>query len=222
MKEALIDTTSLRYFTRLNEEFAQYNPSFDIFRILPFLFRALHVPMEIKNEFANYSVRSTQASAVLDLIERGSSFLRLCTHYDPIVKASLDTAKIKGIDRGESEALAQAPTIQISFFITDDHRCSQAIATHYRHIHCVNSLTILAALDLNRIFTERDTIFTLFLRNYQKPGKSPKSGKKNTHGKKSGLSPLLRSAYEQAIFHYGIACNPKELSHLCSVKRLSL
>ena len=166
------------------------------------LFKRIHIPEEVKNEFERGAALSPYRQSLLVHLRPDAGFLSLCTHYDLMVKAFIQTERFPGIDEGEAEALAQAGKIQVHTFLTDDIRCRKVVEQHFPHIRCYGTLFILAALDLNKYLKKRDQVFKALLKI--RPFKSSD----------------LREAYDKAAHYYRLHLDRQTLSYKSSVKRL--
>jgi hypothetical protein len=207
MNAALIDSTALSYFADLNDVMERLGArGFDVFNLATNLIPKLYVPVRIQTEFAKLGTLPVHG-AVLDRIQRSRPPFTLCLHRDPFTAAFLSSEKIQGLDAGEAEAISQSDRLNVRLFITDDIACVRAIEKYRPVIRCVNTLVVLAALDLSGYFAERDVVFGAYLSLYQKPkGSSP--------------STLLRNAYLAAASRYSLAIDKKTLNRKSSVKRL--
>ena len=199
MREAIIDHATLVNLTELSE---RLGASFDAVSQLRILYTKVHIPEEVKNEYERYAALSPYRQALLARLRPDEGFLSLCTHYDSIRKAIIQTERLRGIDEGEAEAIAQAEKIRVYTFLTDDARCIETVEQRFSHIRCYNTVFILAALDLNGFLKDRDQYFATLLKI--RPFKSSE----------------LREAYLRAAGHYGFRLDKKTLSHKSSIKRL--
>jgi len=134
----VIDNSTLVSLTRLHD--------LQIFNLLRSIFRSIHIPGKIYQEFEKMVDHEPERKIVLDQIRlQGSGFLVYCNKYDTIAFEFLKTTK--GIDEGEAEAAAQHQSLRSHFVLSDDKKFINAIRTHDPNVRVFTCLHVMAWLD---------------------------------------------------------------------------
>lgn len=150
--KALIDNDVLVNFSEFKEKYG-----LDIFLLLPNIFENILIPVQIKEEFEEKAKFQPTRSFLLASLAIDKGFMRLCANYD---EADFNLIKtVKGMDRGESGAVAQSQKTDIFIFITNDKSCTEVIKRQYSNIRCMNDLFLLALLDLHGYLQNKNQLF---------------------------------------------------------------
>lgn len=189
----IIDTSCLIYYTHIQVNYPIWNK-------LRSLFPHLLIPLEIKNEFARGALAHLDRNYVLEKLKIDHGFYRLCTKFDILSKAILETTK--GIDKGEAEAIAQQKSINSSYFLADDKTFHAAIRKVDSTVSIISSLHVAAMIDLQRLDETSDK----FIKELYKVWKF--------------TSTEFRDAYTQVSKWYGLDISRKEISRKTSLKRI--
>lgn len=135
---AIVDNTVLSDFFKVG--------SADLFDKLRLIFSTVYVPTEVKKEVAGYQKGGIkQRTAFVGGLRTENGFYRLCNTFDLVVLAMLDG--VKGIDKGEREAISQALKIPAFFILTDDKRCIAYIEKTYPQLRCMGLPEIIYKLE---------------------------------------------------------------------------
>lgn len=140
----LVDNTVLANFIDAKD--------FDVFALLRsnLVFTKLVIPEGVKIEFANCPKEKftiNRSRFLLALEKTGPSFYELCTSYDPVIFAVLESEP--NIHKGEAELIAQCMKRHISTILTDDRACLAYLREHYPEVRLYTSNTLVALLDLH-------------------------------------------------------------------------
>ena len=187
----IIDSSTLIYYSSIQH-------TYQIWNLLRSLFPHILIPIEIKNEFARGAIKEPHRNVLLEKIRPDRGFFRLCTKYDSIAKAFLETAK--GIDRGEAEAIAQQKSVSSSFFLSDDKRFHSAVKSMDKTARVISSLHVLALVDIQRL----DPVPNHFIKELYSVWKFS--------------SAEFREAYTQVADWYSLSLSKKEISKKTSLK----
>ncbi len=191
---AVIDNNTLANLTRLKD--------YHIFSLLRNLFRQIHIPQQVRKEYAVQISKEPDRVWVLERLRPNEGFYSACDRYDVV---SLTVVKgLKGIDAGEAEAVAQHIKVNSSYILSDDHRFRKAILSFDPRIKVLSTLHIIAMLDISQSIVNIDGVI------------------KSLYAVHSFSSNNLRKAYMDSANELGIPVSKKTLNAKCSFKRLGL
>ncbi len=193
---AVADSSFLAYAAKMR--------SVNLFKRLYLLFDYILFPQKVLSEFTPRkdlpeNVVRNQIIAQVRSTEEG--FFRLCTRIDPSIYNFVKT--IDNVDDGEAEAIAQSKTRLINYILIDDYKSRKNLPQDYHYLRYLNSITIVALLDLNGWIDYQECLKELYqIRKFN--------------------SKDLRSAYKSALEHYGLRLTSKALSAKTSLSKLGI
>lgn len=191
----VIDNSTLVNLTKLRH--------LRIFIHLRSLFNRIHVPARILHEFQEMLPYEPERKWVIEQVHQPNyGFMAYCTQYDTISLAILQTTE--GIDPGEAEAAAQHKSLQSQFILSDDQDFVDAIHLADRHTRVLNTLHLIALLDLHGIITNPlDYLLAL-------------------HSHSPFRESQLRSAYKEVVKDLGIYMPKSVLTKKTSFSALGI
>ena len=137
---AVIDNVTLVNLTKLKHH--------HIFNSLRSLFSQIHIPQEVRKEYEVQISKEPDRVWVLERLRPNQGFYSACDRYDTIALSIIKG--IKGIDRGEAEAVAQYRTINSHYILSDDVKFKKAILSFDSRIKVLTTLHIVAMLDFRQ------------------------------------------------------------------------
>ncbi len=176
--------------------------SIKFYNQIKLLFSEILVPMEIKNEFAKQIGKHPERQIILDFLGLSNSFYKLCTTYDTVVFETIKT--VKGIDKGEAEAVAQYKKIPVFGILSDDYTFWKAAQSANLSLRLFDSLYIFAMLDLQYYLPNRKDCF------------------KEYHQMRKFDAPKLKTAYQVAYNDLSLSYTTRELYAKYNFKNLGL
>jgi len=194
LRTAVIDNVTLVNLTKLKQH--------NIFNAIRFLFSQIHIPQEVRREYEVQQAREPDRVWVLERLRPNEGFYSYCTRYDSATFTLL--RGVKGIDKGEAEAVAQKRSVEAHYILSDDLRFQTAIKSIDSTIKIFTTLHIIAMLDIRELVA------------------NPESIVKTLHSVHPFKSSQLRTAYIESAKELGITLSKKVLSTKCSLTKLGL
>lgn len=193
--------------------------SCDLILLAKSLFHTILVPNEVLNEIQQFPIgkeittekrMQTYADMILLPPNKG---LQLCTSYDSLVLNFLKTQENEAVNKGETEAIAQAVNREIKFLFTDDEKCVQSIKESYNNIRFVSTLYLIALLDVSKLLTNYELTLQEFFLHNPLPQKS--KDRKDKMQK-------FRDEHIKALQHFSLPTDKKYISQKTSLKRMGI
>lgn len=202
MPKAIFDNTVFSIAARI--------PHCDLIALAQNLFSVILIPQEVFREMQQFPHDADAQLFIQKQVRRvglQSRGLQLCDAFDPVVLASLHG--VKGVDKGEAEAVAQAEKRQVPRIFTDDKKCVKALAHLYPHLAFHSTFYLICRLDLAQLLPDYPAVFNDFLTYKPLPLKKADQKKAKSN---------LREDYAAAMRHLGLPADKKIIARKISFK----
>lgn len=143
--KAIIDNSALGNLLELSERLLHSDRPAVLY-LLAKVFKRVYIPYEVIAELTEYEKESQLKSKFLFSLAPNGKLFRICTVYNRFDLIMIKDKK--GIDPGESAAIAQGYASDTDLILIDDKNCIEAIKKNGLRVRCIQSLYVLSLLEI--------------------------------------------------------------------------